>query len=325
VTASLPTEVREAFERFITCELTTVDARQQPIVWPVTPYYSTGWPTIDTTTGLGYPKKAHDARRNPRVALLFSDPTGSGIGSGIQVLVQGMAEVDDHDLDANRERYRRESAIKLPRGRAVMPPRFLDGIAAWYVNRIYIKVRPERVFVWPQGEIAKPAECHDAHLEEVRSGHSEEPLQPHEPPAGGGLAWDERVEQLGRRYSDAVLAWIAPDGFPLAVRVPVGVDPEARRISLDAQPAGMPLVEGRACLTAHGHDVDFKWRENFQVRGDLVRSRDGWALVPHKLVGGLELPNQGIVGRYRSAMGRSLGFYRTARRELRRRKAQAPN
>ena len=31
------------------------------------------------STGLGYPKKANDARRNPRVAMLFPDSTGSGI------------------------------------------------------------------------------------------------------------------------------------------------------------------------------------------------------------------------------------------------------
>ncbi len=323
MTATLPQEVREAFERFITCELTTVDAKQQPIVWPVTPYYSSGAATLDTSTGLGYPKKANDARRNPQVAILFSDPTGSGIQTGIHVLVQGAAEVDDRDLEGNRERYRRESAVKLPRGRAVMPPRFLDGIAAWYVNRIYIKVRPERVFVWPDGDIAKQPACHGAHVEEVRSGHSEERLEAHEPPAGGSIAWDERVDQLGRRYGTAVLAWVAPDGFPLAVRVPIAVDAGADRISLGAGPAGLPMIEGRACLTAHGHDPDFKWRENFQVRGDLVRTAEGWALVPRKLVGGLELPNRGIVGRYRGSMARSLGFYRTARRELKKRKARA--
>ena len=66
---------------------------------------------------VGYPKKANDARRNPTWRVLFSDPTGSGIQSGIQVLVQGMAEVDDRDLEANRERYERESVVKLPRGR----------------------------------------------------------------------------------------------------------------------------------------------------------------------------------------------------------------
>jgi len=320
VTATLPQEVRDAFERFVTCEYTTIDARQQPVTWPVVPYYSSGAPTLDTTTGLGYPKKANDARRNPHVAFLFSDPTGSGIESGIQVLVQGIAEVDDRDLDANLERYERESAIKLPRGRSVKLPRMLHGISAWYVQRIYIKVRPERVFVWPEGDLAKRPDCHGTHLEEVRSGHSEEPLQALEPPTGGGVAWDERVEELGARYRSAVLAWVAPDGFPLAARLPVSLDRGARRIAFGAEPAGLPLVEGRACLTAHSHDPDFKWRENFQLRGDLVRAPEGWALVPHKLVGGLELPNKCILGRYRDTMRRSMGFQRTARRELRRRK-----
>src|SRR5918999_2466101 len=113
MTATLPDSVREAFARFVTCEYVTVDSRQQPITWPVTPYYSDGAATIDVTTGLGYPKKAADAERNPSVGLLFSDPTGSGIDDGRQVLVQGTAEVDDRDLAANRERYWRGA---LPRG-----------------------------------------------------------------------------------------------------------------------------------------------------------------------------------------------------------------
>jgi hypothetical protein len=317
VTGSLPPEVREAFERFITCEYTTIDARQQAIVWPVTPYYSSGAPTLHTTTGLGYPKKANDARRNPHVAFLFSDPTGSGIESGIQVLVQGIAEVDDRDLKANRERYRRESAVKLPGARDVLPPRLLEGMFRWYVDRIYIEVRPERVFVWPDGDLTKPPDCHGARVEEVRSGHSEEPLEPHEPPAGGGTAWDQRIDELGRRYRTAVLAWVAPDGFPLAVRVPVSLDPDARRVVIDAVPAGMPLTEGLACLTAHGHSPDFSWRENFQIRGDLVREGDAWALVPHRLVGGLELPSGGPLRRYRDMVRKSFRFRRTARRELR--------
>jgi hypothetical protein len=114
MTSTLPQEVRDTFERFVTCELTTVDAVKQPITWPVTPYYVPGGPTIDVTTGLGYPKKADDAGRHPSVALLFSDATGSGIDSGIRVLVQGTATIDDRDLEANADRYLRESAVKLP-------------------------------------------------------------------------------------------------------------------------------------------------------------------------------------------------------------------
>jgi hypothetical protein len=323
MTASLPSEVREAFQSFITCEYTTVDARQQPIVWPVTPYYADGADTIDTTTGLGYPKKADDARRNPQVAMLFSDPTGSGIESGIRVLVQGTAKVEDSDLKANRARYERESAGKLGDAPGVRVPRMLQGILGWYANRIYIKVRPERVFVWADGDIRKAPACHGAHMEEVRSGHSEEPLEAHEPPTGGGVPWDQSIEELGRRYRTAVLAWVAPDGFPLAVRVPVALDEGARRVAIEVEPEGLPLVEGRACLTAHSHSPDFSWRENFQVRGDLARAGDGWVLVPHKLVGGLELPDSGVLGRYKDTVRRSFRLYRNAQRELRKRKAGA--
>src|SRR5215211_603942 len=147
--AALPQEVQEAFERFITCEYATIGPRQQPIVWPVTPYCPRGAATIDVTTGLGYPKKADDAKRNPRVALLFSDATGSGLERKTTVLVQGAAEVDERDLDANAERYDRESTSKLPIVKKESPPKFMRGPLRWYYARIYVKVRPERVFVWP--------------------------------------------------------------------------------------------------------------------------------------------------------------------------------
>ena len=164
MTGSLPQEARDCFERFVTTEYTTIDSRQQPITWPVTPYYADGGPTIDVNTGLGYPKKADDAARNPRVALLFSDPTGSGLESPPQVLVQGTAEVDDADLAANRERNRRESAAKLPRARGMQPPGWLRGPFDWYLSRIYVHVRPERVFAWPHGDPVAEPEVHDSHL-----------------------------------------------------------------------------------------------------------------------------------------------------------------
>jgi Pyridoxamine 5'-phosphate oxidase len=320
VTGTLPPEVREVFERFITSELVTVDSRGQPIVWPVTPYCGQGSPTIDVTTAIGYPKKAQDARRSPRVGLCFSDPTGSDIESGIRVLVQGMAEVDDRDLSANRERYRTESLRKLPAIKGMLPPKVLEGMFGWYFERIYIKVRPERVFVWPDGDPAREPQVHDSHIEEVRSGHVEEPVQEHAAEAGGERTWDDRIEELGDRYGDAVLAWVAPDGFPLAARLPVTLDRPARQIRIEAEPAGLPLLEGRGSLTAHSHAPDFSWQENFQIRGDLARHDDGWALVPHKLIGGFELPDEGMLARYRRNFTKSIRFYRTRRRVLKQRR-----
>ncbi|HSI82114.1 MAG TPA: pyridoxamine 5'-phosphate oxidase family protein [Solirubrobacterales bacterium] len=314
MTSSLPRRARDCFERFITCEYVTIDSRQRPIVWPVTPYYRQGAATIDVTTGLGYPKKADDAARNPHVALLFSDPTGSGIEAGTRVLVQGTAEIDERDPEANRRRYWRESREKLPGMQRMHPPRPLRPLFSWYYTRIYVKVRPERVFLWPDGDQTKPPEVLDAHLEEVRSGQSEEPLEPHEPVEGGPVAWHPRLGELGSRHPTAVVAWVAPDGFPLAARLPVSPDATARRIALEAEPAGLPLTAGRACLVAHAHDERFSWQENFQVRGDLVRDGDRWAIVPHKLLGGFELPDESIAARYRRNLGKAVRFWRAARR-----------
>ena len=322
MTSSLPQEVRDAFESFITTEYTTIDARQQPITWPVTPYYSQGGPVVEVTTGLGYPKKAEDARRNPHVSLLFSDPTGSGIENAPQVLVQGPAEVDDDDLVANRERYWRESSEKLPGTKDMHPPRVIRGMFNWYYTRLYVRVRPERVFVWPGGDVSAEPVVHDARLDEVRSGHTEEPPEAHAAASGGEPVWDERIDQLGRRYPEAVVSWIAPDGFPLAVRVPVSLDAGRRRILLGAEPAGLPLTEGRACLAAHRHAPDFAWQENFQVRGDLVRGAGGWELVPRRMIGGFEIPDESELARYRRNFKKSVRFYKTAREQLKGRRAR---
>ena len=304
------------FERFITCELTTVDAKRQPITWPVTPYYKQGGPTIDVTTGLGYPKKADDARAHPSVSLLFSDSTGSGVAGATTVLVQGTATIDDEDLKANADRYMHESAIKLPATKKMHPPKPLRGLFNFYYARIYIMVRPERVFVWPSGDLTKEPTIHDAHLEEVRSGHVEEPAEPHGSPPHGSPAWDQRMEFLGE-HETGVLSWLAPDGFPVSVRVPYRADPSRREIRIEAEPAGLPVLEGRACLTVHRHAPDFTWQRNMQVRGSLVRTPEGLRLVPRRIVGGFEIPKG--VGRFRDFVRKGPRFYRTYRRRMRER------
>jgi hypothetical protein len=315
VTASLPTDVKAVFERFITTELTTIDSAGQPITWPVTPYYTVGGPHIEVTTGLGYPKKANDARANPLVSLLFSDPTGSGIAEGPMVLVQGAAEVDDTDLEANRSRYARESAVKLPAVAKMMPPAPLQRYLSWYFTRIYVRVRPERVYVWPAGDASTEPTLFDSHMDEVRSGHSEEQERFHAEPVGGASTWAARLQELGTTYRTGVLSIVCPDGFPFSVRVPVRVDAAARWIRIEGEPAGIPLQPGLACLTAHAHSEDFTWQQNFQVRGDLVSAEGGWVLIPRKLVGGFELPRSRLAT-LRANAAKARRFRRTAKREL---------
>jgi hypothetical protein len=318
--SGLPPELLRVFERSITTEFVTVDARGQPIVWPVTPYFHPEEGCIDVSTGIGYPKKADDAERNPRVALLFSDPTGSGLPDPPMILVQGTAAVDDRDLRANRERYAREAAAKLPAVGSILPPKALRRFFSWYYDRIYVHVRPERVFAWRGRDPETEPELLDAHLEEVRSGRNEEPESDHAPPEGGRATWTPRLDELGARYTSAVLAVVAPDGFPSAVRVPVRADRAAGVVRIECDPVGVPLGPGLACLTAHDHAPDFSWQRNFQVRGDLTEGEDGgWVLRPHKLVGGFELPPGSFLERYRLNARKVSRMRKRARAEQRRR------
>jgi hypothetical protein len=313
VTGSLPPDVQAVFERFITTEYTTIDRRGQPITWPVTPYYHGGEGCLDVTTGVGYPKKADDARRNPHVSLLFSDPTGSDLEHTPMVLVQGTARVDADDLSANRERYLREAKAKLPGSALGRTPKLLHGYLSWYYDRIYVHVWPERVYVWPDGDCTREPTLFDTHLDEVRSGHVEEPDEGHVPPEAGASAWDERMNELGDRYRTAVVSLVSPDGFPFSLRMPVELDRPARRVRIDADALGVPVQPGLACVCAHDHAPDFTWQRNFQVRGDLVEEDGGWSVVPHKLVGGFELPPGSALGQMRENWGKMRRLRRRAK------------
>jgi hypothetical protein len=233
VTASLPLEVQQVFDRFRSTAYTTVDERGQPVCWPATPSYSPGDPCIDVRTAPGDRDDAAAVRDNPKVALLFAEPAGCGMDDPPQVLVQGMADVARADV---------------------------------------VRVRPERVFVWPAGDPTREPRLFDAHMEEVRSGHDEEPAAPHAAAEGGSAAWDDRIEQLA---DDAVLSLVAPDGFPFSVRIPISIDGSTRRLRIAGGVLGVPVQAGLACVTA---------RDRFQVRGDLVEEEGGWVVVPHQTV-----------------------------------------
>jgi hypothetical protein len=310
--STLPPELAQAAERYLTCEFVTIDAAGRPIVWPVTPYFRADEGCIDVTTGVGYPKKADDAARNPHVAVLFSDPTGSGVEPAPMVLVQGTARVDDTDPVGNRERYEREMAAKLPALHALAPTGPLKRWFSWYYDRIYLHVRPERVYVWPDGDPEGEPTLYDARIEEVRSGHNEEPEEGHAPPEGGMDVWDPRLDRLGRDDPTAVLAIVGPDGFPFAVRVPVRADEASRVVHIGSDPVAAPIEAGPACLCAHSHADDLTWQRSYQVRGDLIEQGGRLVLHPHRVVAGLQLPSSQFE-RYRVNVRKILRFRKTAR------------
>ena len=268
-----------------------MNRRGQPICWPVTPYYRPGDPCIDVTHRIGVPQEGARREGEPegRAPVLRSRPA-AGMEGAPQVLVQGTADVDHRDLDANRDRYRRESLEKLPGSKGLLPPPLVQRAMGFYFTRIYVHVRPERVYVWPDGDATREPRLFDAHMEEVRSGHDEEP-------DGAARRGRGRPARVGRPDGRAGRALSGGGALARCARrlpvQPARADRRRRRRAPGpdrASAVGLPVHPGLACLTAHDHHPDFRWQRNFQVRGDLVEDDGDWVLIPHRMVGGLELP-----------------------------------
>ena len=322
MTASLPADVQQVFERFVTTELTTVDASGQPITWPVTPYYRRAARAIDITTGIGYPKKADDAARNPHVSLLFSDPTGLGHRRPVRGARAGHGAGRRHQPGGQPRallaRERREAARDEGAASAGLHARLVRLVLHCASTST---CGPERVFVWREGDFSEEPTL----LRLAPGGGAHEALRGAggaPAPARGRIGRLGRPHgELGRRHTTAVLSVVGPDGFPLSSR---GADqpdrsarPRAARRDARMDAGGVPT---RVCLTAHEHDPEFRWQANFQVRGDLVPRRHGWSLVPHKFVGGFELPKSKLQA-YRENFSKIRRYRKKAKAELARRKA----
>ncbi|RPF43652.1 pyridoxamine 5'-phosphate oxidase [Streptomyces sp. Ag109_G2-6] len=87
VLASAPLDVLDAYR---TCEFATLGKDGTPAAWP-TAVKRRPDGTLLLTTSLAFAQKAFNIRRDGRVALLFSDPTGSGLDPAPQIAVSGRA------------------------------------------------------------------------------------------------------------------------------------------------------------------------------------------------------------------------------------------
>ena len=91
---SIPSDAIAAIDAYRTCEFLTVTraARRSPGRRSAS---SSRTARSLISTSIGLPQKAFNVRRNPAVALLFSDPTASGLDGAPAVLVQGTASCPD--------------------------------------------------------------------------------------------------------------------------------------------------------------------------------------------------------------------------------------
>lgn len=228
-------------DAYRTCEFATMAKDGTPVAWPLS-----GLPRPDgtflLTTSIAFPQKALNIRRDPRVALLFSDPTASGLKHPPHVLVRGTATCADNiRVDPTGDLYDFWLRIfeRQPgsRGYPNPPARWLTD---WYFMRLIIEVTPETVELVPPPDAAP--------------GGDE--------PAG---------------HSSAVLSLLDADGVPLLHRTGSVRRPDGYAVTV---PPDASVVPGRAGLLVHRHNDKLAGIQQTLVRGDLIQDNGSWVLRP---------------------------------------------
>jgi hypothetical protein len=156
----LPSEVEAVFREFRTSEFSTIARDGTPITWPTSPRYQAEQARFLVTVSIGLSQKAVNIRRNPHVALLYSNPTGSGLLSPPSVLVQGDAIAPDNvvtSLDGLEDYWRDTIFARQPASAAFSRNALTRKLMDWYYMRLLIFVSPRRILWWPAGDFSQPA------------------------------------------------------------------------------------------------------------------------------------------------------------------------
>jgi hypothetical protein len=154
----VPPDVAAVLRDFYTCEATTVNRQGQPITWPALPYYDEENGQLILTASIAFCVKAQNARRNPHIALLYSEPTGTSLAHAPAVLVQGdatVAEMLEYDTPQIRGLYR-AMKTRQPDSRRFLASQIAMRLFAWYLfQRAIITVQPRRILVWPERDFSQ--------------------------------------------------------------------------------------------------------------------------------------------------------------------------
>jgi hypothetical protein len=236
-----------------------------PVCWPLFPDFKDG--RLIFNTGYVYPAKARNAQRNPRVAALFSDPTATGRSDDDPlVLVQGLAEVFDQDLQRNTERYVDQLLRKGPTlFRLILRIPRLRQLMVGYLARIWIEVIPQHEHVWARTNIPEKS---------LRIASRPGSFTPRP-----GIELPQDVfEWLPRYTRPPVLAYVDMAGWPVMIRTQATMSHAHIEIGSEVETSeGAP-----ACLTYHRLVGDHRANDAFIIRGHFDARGN---LIPEKVVG----------------------------------------
>jgi len=261
MTASIPAAATLALRTYLTCEFATIAKDGTPIAWPVAALFQLETATVLVSTTIGFPQKAFNVRRDPRVALLYSDPTGSGGETTDHVLLQGTALCTD-DIETGftkRATYWQRLLAVQPSSASYSANAVMRRAVDFYFMRLYITVTPTSVNVRPA------LESHP------RTGKT----------TSAGTTVLNLTVAAFTRFDSAVLAGFGADGQIALVRTKPDASEIGLRIVTDAD-----LTEGRASILCHRHDAKLATQESWVATGMISRETGGWLFTPERLIAG---------------------------------------
>ncbi|MFF7333869.1 pyridoxamine 5'-phosphate oxidase family protein [Streptomyces sp. NPDC008150] len=258
---SLDPRLGEIIDAYRTCEFVTLGRDGAPLAWP-TAVGRRDDGTLLVTTSLAFARKALNVRRDGRVALLFSDPTASGLDRPDQVFVRGTAVCPEEIVTspAGDEAYWSMLFDRQPESR-----RYVDAPARWlmdwYYLRLLITVTPTAVDTRPS--LAEPA---GTAAPATRA------------PAGAAPLGADVLAG----FPTAVLAARDASGAPVLSRTRTVATADG--FLVDPAP-DCAVAAGPAGLLVHRHDDKLSGLYNALVRGELKPHGDGgMLLVPSRVV-----------------------------------------
>ena len=139
------------------------------MTWPVSPRLLADGRFL-LTTSIGMPQKAFNVRRNPKVSLLYSEPTGSRVTAPGAVLIQGDATAEDRivtDMSSDKDLTAFMETITGRQPAGAFWSTWCGRRLMWpYYIRLLIYVTPRRVLFWPTRDFTSPPE--ELEIAEVR-------------------------------------------------------------------------------------------------------------------------------------------------------------
>ncbi len=154
---SIPPEVMAVFREFRTCEFSTFSQNGTPITWPIAPFLLESGEFL-ITSSIGISQKVLHVRRNPRVSMLFSNPTSSNLANPPAVLVQGYAKAPDEIMTTIKgfEKQLMTICQRQPASEFYSSNPVTRYLFDWYYMRLLIYVTPTKILWWDNSDFSRP-------------------------------------------------------------------------------------------------------------------------------------------------------------------------